>query len=377
MQQIKVLHAHASLRSGGVAVLLYNYYSKMDHSLIQFDHIINVPDIGMIGEKFSKEGSKIYHLPRFNKVIATFIGTRRVIKNGNYKIVHVHHTQKSFVQLIAAWTCRVPVRIAHSHNYYTNESMIQKVLNRCYSLLTMLFATHYFACSDLAGEYVYGSHCKKIKKIYNAIDVPAYRIDKSIRERIRKDLKIEGKFVLCHVGRMTHQKNPIRIVDIFDKVVELNKESVLIWIGTGELENDIKEHVKRKRLTHNIIFIGETDRVNEYLMASDLFLLPSLYEGLGIVLIEAQVSGLPCIASDVIPKEVKVTPMVEFISLEEKDDTWAEVILQHSNYKRQDYSKEVIASGYDLNERAADLQKWYIERKKKQTFFQRLFVLFV
>lgn len=365
MQPIKVLHAHASLRSGGVAVLLYNYYSKMDHSLIQFDHIINVSDTGMIGEKFLKEGSQIYHLPRFNKVIATFIGTRRVIKKGNYKIIHVHHTQKSFVQLIAAWTCGVPVRIAHSHNYYTNESLIQKIVNRCYSVLTRLFATDYFACSDLAGEYVYGSNCKKIKKIYNAIDVPAYCINKSIRDRIRNEFNINDKFAICHVGRMTNQKNPMRIVDIFEKVVALNKESVLIWIGSGELESNIKEYVKKKQLAQNIIFIGETDRVNEYLMASDLFLLPSLYEGLGIVLIEAQVSGLPCIASDVIPSEVKVTPMVEFISLEEKDDKWAEAILQFLNYKRQDYSKEVINSGYGLNERAVDLQKWYIKGEKK------------
>ena len=361
---IRILHINASLRSGGVAILLYNYYEKMNHDLIAFDHIVHVPDKGMTELKFEKEGSIVYHLPRFNRLFDTFFKTRKIIKQGKYKIVQVHHTQKSFLQLLAAWSCGVPVRIAHSHNYYTGEKGLKYCVNRVFSSLTTLFATDYFACSDLAGQYVYGKKTasKKYKKVINAIEVEKYRLQSKIRDTIRKEWNLEGKFVISHVGRLTSQKNPYRLLSIFSEVAKRQDDAVLFWIGTGEMEGEIREHISELGLEDKVILAGESDRVNELLMGADFFLLPSLYEGLGIVLVEAQVSGLPCLASDVIPHEVKLTDCLEFLALSESDGTWADKILEMSTMQRRNCTYKIIEAGYDLQTNANDLQQWYLRK---------------
>lgn len=362
--KVRVLHIHASLRSGGVAILLQNYYQEMEHDRIAFDHIIHVPDVGMAGIAFQEWGSRIYHLPRFNQLWHTFWQTRRIIKKEKYQIVHVHHTQKSFVQLFAAWTCGVPVRIAHSHNYYTGERGLKYIVNRLYSLLTRVFATDYFACSEPAGKYVYGSKVSspKYKKITNAIDVDKYILDSNVRENIRTKWGMTDGFVICHIGRITHQKNPYRLLQIFGEVLKQKKNALLLWVGTGEMEQDVKKYAEELGVSESVRFIGESKKVNELLMGADCFLLPSLYEGLGIVLVEAQVSGLPCTASDVIPSEVKLTEGVEFIPLSAPDSVWAERIIEKANKNREDQSQQIKNAGYDIKQNALALQQWYLKK---------------
>ena len=364
MEPLRILHVHASLRSGGVAILLYNYYENMNHDLIAFDHIVHVPDKGMTELKFEKEGSIVYHLPRFNRLFDTFFKTRKIIKQGKYKIVHVHHTQKSFLQLLAAWSCGVPVRIAHSHTFYANDKGLTYCVNRLFSWLTTWFATDYFACSDLAGQYVYGKKTtsEKYKKIINAIDVEKYSFHPEIRNRIRSEWGLDGKYVIAHVGRLNRSKNPHRLLTIFSEVANRLDNAVLFWIGTGEMEGEIKEHITKLGLEDRVILAGESDRVNELLMGADFFLLPSLYEGLGIVLVEAQVSGLPCLASDVIPHEVKLTDCLEFLALSESDGTWADKILEMSTMQRRNCTYKIIEAGYDLQTNANDLQQWYLRK---------------
>lgn len=367
MEKLRVLQIHAALKSGGIEAFLINYYDKMNHDMICFDHIIHTPEKGMVEKRFVQCGSIVYHLPRFNHIFTTFFMTREVIKKGNYKIVHVHHTHKSFLQLFAAWSCGVKVRIAHSHNYYTNESVVKHALNKMFALLTTMAATDYFACSDPAGEYVFGNKVKtnKYKKIRNAIDVEKYCMKENVRQQVRKDWNIEGKFVIAHIGRIIQQKNPEKVVDVFSELVKKKDNAVLLWIGVGEMEHEIKEKVINMGLQEKVIFVGESSCVNELLMGADFFLFPSIFEGLGIVLVEAQVSGLPCLASDVIPKEVKLTDNLVFYSLEKSDEQWANKILDMSCIKRVDKSKEIKKAGYDLETNAKELQQWYIERFSK------------
>lgn len=361
-EKIRILHVLSSLRSGGVAVLLYNYFAKMDKSQIAFDYIVHVPDHGMIENKLAGEDTKVYHLPRFNHLWSTFWKTRRIIKNGNYRIVHVHHTSKSFIQLFAAWSCGVPVRIAHSHDVHTYQG-IKKIVYSIYNRLTTISSTHQFACSKLAGNYVFGKICNKdtYLQINNAIDVDKYKLDDYCRYKIRQELGVNNKYVIMTIGRFSEQKNPFRLLTIFKTLYMDNKDCILIHIGKGELENEVKQYTQQLGVENNVIYLGERDDVPNLLQAADLFLLPSLHEGLGIVLVEAQVTGLPCITSlNVVPEEVNLTGLVHFVSLDKSDDDWSHSIKEGLNIERTDQSLCITEKKYNLNIEAQKLQNWYL-----------------
>lgn len=358
--KVRVLHILSSLRSGGVAVLLYNYFMKMDKSKISFDFIVHVQDKGFIEKKLDSFDVRVFHLPRFNHIWSTFFKTRKIIKEGKYQIVHVHHTSKSFIQLFAAWTCGVPVRIAHSHEYI-NKKFPLSIVYRFYGFLTTSFASDFFACSDMAAKCVFGT--KETLKMYNAIDASQFKFDRQMREKYRRELDLNSKFVLIHVGRFTEPKNHVRLIEIFQKIHERNFNSILLLVGTGELLSDVKKIVEQKRMKSSVLFLGERSDVPHLLCASDMFLFPSLHEGLGIVLIEAQSTGMKCVTSkNVVPQEVDLFGNVSFISLEDDDEHWAEEIIKNSVYERMDYSLELKRCNYDLAHESTKLEKWYLNK---------------
>ncbi len=360
-KKTRVLHILSSLRSGGVAVLLYNYFMNMDKSKITFDFIVHVPDKGFIEQKLDSYDVRVFHLPRFNHLWSTFWKTRKIIKEGNYKIVHVHHTSKSFIQLFAAWSCGVPVRIAHSHEQI-NWGIPLSLLYRFYGFLTTFFATNCFACSKIAAEYVFGKK-RKYQMVYNAINADQYSFDEKKRNSCRDELGLSNQFVLIHVGRFTEPKNHSRLIQIFKEFLNKHKDAILLLVGIGELFDPIKKYVAQEGLSANVRFLGERSDIGNLLNAADYFVFPSKHEGLGIVLIEAQASGLRCVASkDVIPSEVDLFGNISFVSLNESNKQWCEIIFETSNYVRRNYSLELQKYGYDLKYESIKLQDWYLSR---------------
>ena len=367
MNEYKVLHILASLRSGGVAALLYNLYLHIDKEKIKFDFIVHVNDVGFFEKKFEKLGCKIYHLPRFKKIFTNFILTRRIIKTGNYKIVHVHHTDKSFLQLIAAWSCGVKVRIAHSHDCIKSKSLINILKYPVFNTLTNIFSTDRMACSIDASNWVFGEKALLSGKaivLKNGIDIGKFKFSNNIREKVRRNNSWQDKYVIGHIGRFADQKNHIKLIDIFYEVWKKQNNSILVLIGEGELVDIIKEKVFRLGMQNDVYFIGSTDSVSDYLQAMDVFVLPSKHEGLGIVLIEAQAAGLPCVASDVVPVEAKVTDLVTFLSLDDSPEEWAHVILEKMNMPRYDRTKEIEAAGYNILKSSSYLENFYIKALK-------------
>ena len=201
-------------------------------------------------------------------------------------------------------------------------------------------------------------NAEKALIIPNAIDAAKFSFTPELRDKKRKELGIGDELAVCHIGRLAPQKNPIRMLDIFKAVSEKKPNAVLISVGAGEMEQEVFRHAEDIGISGNVMFLGARHDISEILQAADVFLLPSQYEGLGIVVLEAQAAGLGCVVSSEVPHEVNITGNVTFVSLEENNEFWAEkLLLSANNIPRKNVLSQIIESGYDINHcRAKDLE---------------------
>lgn len=223
------------------------------------------------------------------------------------------------------------------------------------------YATELFACSKAAGDWMFGGASYRVMN--NAIDARQFEFNKDISKAVLKELGIlEETFVVGHVGRFFEQKNHTFLIDIFKEIHLRNEKSVLLLVGDGELRKDIEAKVTSLGLENHVIFAGVRNNVHELLQAMDVFVFSSLYEGLGIVLIEAQAAGLPCFASDIMPEECEVTNLLNRISLTEPADVWADIVLQNKSVKRISTYDMILKAGYDISKNAEWLQDYYLKK---------------
>lgn len=266
--------------------------------------------------------------------------------------------------LIMAKFFGVKICIPHAHMAYDlRRNIIYKYLGYMNRFLSRFFCDYVFACSKSAGEWVYGKNLWNEKGIVinNAIDVDKYIFKEDIRILVRNKLDLKNKLVIGHTGKFLDQKNHEFIIDIFEKVHEKNHDSILILVGQGPLENNIRQKVKNKNLIDSVMFLGMRNDVNELLQGMDIFLFPSKYEGLPVSLVEAQAAGLKCIVSDeVISKEIAITNLVEFISLNKDAEYWSNEILKNYPYNRKNTRKEIIKAGYSVKESVKNIEEFYL-----------------
>ncbi|MED4694903.1 glycosyltransferase family 1 protein [Peribacillus frigoritolerans] len=364
---IKVLQVSPSISAGGIPTLLVNWYKNVDMNNIHFDfttfekerteefytrelkslnsNILNVKSIGQIG--------KI-------KFVLQFI---KIFRQKKYDIVHAHLNEGSIYVLFAAMICGVKVRISHSHVFIKKLDNFQKVRRLVFLILLNMFSTNQLACSSEAAKYLFGSRAykkKQVQVIENGIVTERFIFNDSKRKELRKQMNLETKFVLGNVGRMSYEKNHSFLIDVFREVQKQNDNAVLLLIGDGELRTNLEEKVNILGLTESVIFLGNRRDISELLEIMDVFVFPSLFEGLGISVIESQASGLVTIASDVIPHEVKVTDKVNFISLEKPPVFWAQEILKYSKgYIRRSTIKELTKSGFEIRNSSKKLEDFY------------------
>ena len=364
MEPIRVLQVFASLDRGGAETMIMNIYRKIDRTKVQFDFVVNEQESVYSYEDEIKElGGRIFHVPKYN--IINYLSYKRAWKDllsahPEWKIIHGHHTSSAFVYLQVA-KARNRVTIAHSHTAGRESSLKSniKVLLR-YPL--RYIADFLFACSELAAKWMFGKYYTSAYIINNAIDAQKFSFRENIREVKRKELGIENKFVIGHIGRFQTQKNHKFLIDVFKIIHSRNNNAVLLLVGDGELRQTIIEKVENLGLSDNVIFTGVRSDIPELLQAMDVFVFPSLYEGLGIAVIEAQAAGLHCIVADTIPKEAYITDLIESIPLTEKEDIWAERILKYNNgYNRQNTYEEVKSKGYDIYETTRWLEEFYLK----------------
>lgn len=314
---------------GGVEAVVMNYYRHLDHSKIQFDFICDDDSTNIPYDEIEKLGGKVILIPPYQKVFKYQRELRRVLRDGKYKIVHSHINTLSVFPLYAAKKVGVPVRIAHSHSTTNKKEWKKNLLKQVLRPFSKKYATNYMCCSELAGRWLFGDKAYDEGKVYllnNAIDLDKFKYDKKIKDKKRKELGIkEDTIVIGHIGRFVAQKNHTFLIDIFNQFHKKEKNSILLLAGQGPLQEEIKNKVRELGLDDSVRFLGQRNDANELYQVFDVFLLPSLYEGLPVVGVEAQASGLLCFLSDDMTKETKVLDSTVFMSLSNTAEEWTNI----------------------------------------------------
>ncbi|WBW98948.1 glycosyltransferase family 1 protein [Oceanirhabdus sp. W0125-5] len=360
---IRVLHVVVNMNRGGAETLIMNLYRNIDRTKVQFDFLVHKDVKGAFEDEIISLGGKIHRIPYITDV--GHFGYKKALykffkNHSDYKIVHAHMDSMSGLVLQAAKKAEIPSRISHSHNTRNEGNSLARLYKSYISNRIIKNSNQLFACSDVAAKWLFKNHSNRAKVIKNGIDIEKFLFNGNIRDLKREELGIsDDTLVLGHVARFNHQKNHTFLIDIFEEVHKRKSDSLLLLVGDGALRGSIEEKVRRLNLENSVKFLGVRDDVNELLQALDIFLLPSLHEGLPVTLIEAQAVGLNCVISDTITKEVDLgASLMEFISLSESNNKWAEKLLS-LNIINKDATNELRKNGYDIQETAIWLQRFY------------------
>lgn len=364
---IRVLIVNYKMQCAGIEAFIMNMYRNIDRTKVQFDFLVHYTEPQFYDKEIEALGGRIYRLSirEDNNFIKYFKDLKLFFReHTEYKIVHGHMESFGCFYLRSAKKAKVPVRIAHSHIAQKNsgvKGVLKNFLNKGFKK----YATHLFACSNVAGEFVFGN--KEEFCIYNnAIDAKRFGYDINKRVQARKELKIsDDVFVIGHIGRFNTQKNHTFLIDIMSEINKKDPKAVLLLIGEGDLEEHIKNKVDELGLENNVMFLGVRSDVDRLYQAMDVFVMPSLFEGLPVSGVEAQAAGLKCIFSDTITEQTMLTSNVEFISLDRGTAIWADEILKwYKGYDRRDQINIIERAGYDIKKQAKQLQNFYIESIK-------------
>jgi glycosyltransferase involved in cell wall biosynthesis len=372
-EPVRVLYFVDRMLRGGIQSLVIDWISRFDKTKIQVDVLLLDDGIKYELENSLKElGCNVYKLEGvWIKKAKDFIKYRKMLSNffkehHDYKVVHLHSTSKNYMVLKYAKKYDIPVRIAHSHSIdFATKNVFKKFIGNILKIMLIKYSTDYFACSKKAGEWLFGkkiTNSNKFKIIHNAIDYDKFKFNENIRREYRIKFNLENdNIVVGHVGRFSNPKNHTFLIDIFYELYKSNPKCKLLLVGTGEKEEEIKSKVKNLNIEKNVIFAGFRNDVNNIMQAMDIFLLPSLYEGLPVVGIEAQAAGLPCFMSkDVITNEVQITENLQFISLNCSATEWANIILS-SDLSRKDTKDNLKDAGYFIEDSTEELLNFYMK----------------
>ena len=358
-EPIRIAHIIGKWVGGGVEAFVLNYYRHMNHDRIQFDFICDEDSTCIPYEEIERLGGRVILVPPYQKVFKYHKELKRIFKENNYKIVHSHINTLSVFSLFAAKCAGVKVRIAHSHSSTNPKEFKRTILKLILRNFSRIYATDYFACSEDAAIFQFGKrtfNSGKVKIINNAIDVGLFKYDDRIRSQIRNKYNFgKDTVVLGNVGRMVTVKNQKFIIDIFNCYHRLNPDSKLLLVGDGPLKKQLQQYVSFLSLDDYVIFAGQKSDIYKYYMAMDVFLFPSLYEGFGLSLIEAQCSGLFCLASSNVPKSTKISNLVLYIYINNKPDLWARKILINDN--RYNFN---IIDNFDISKQSVVLNNIYL-----------------
>ncbi len=364
---LRVLHSVSNMARAGIETMLMNYYREMDRSQIQFDFLANKPAPGeydeeirsMRGRVFVSPGLNPLHYPQYRRYVADLLHG-----NPDIRILHAHNEAMGYYALQSAKDAGLKVRIAHAHNTQIIHDYKYPLKLICKQLLPGA-ATDYWSCGRDAGIYYYGE--KRWNEsgfiLHNAIDVSRFAFRQEVRDRMRQLHGLEKCFVIGHVGRFNVQKNHSRLLDVFTETAKAVPNARLALIGIGELEQSVKEKARTLGIQDKVLFLGQMSDVSEWYQAMDCFVMPSLFEGLPVVGIEAQAAGLPCIFSDRVTDEVLLSPEARRISLRADDAEWAREIVAASQTgtDRNQGMVTVRQAGYDIHTEARKLQEIYLE----------------
>lgn len=361
MALIRVLQVVTHMERGGLESMLMNYYRHIDREKVQFDFLVHRQERAAFDDEIEALGGRIYRLPRLVPWSRSYLNAlnRFFDEYPEYKIVHVHQDCLSSVILKITAQHNVPVRIAHSHSANQDKNL-KYPIKLCYKRAIPKYATDLFACGKKAGDWMFGGAPYQI--INNAIEAASYTYCPAKREDIRRKLGIADELVIGHVGRFNQPKNHPFLLEIFAALLKKEPNAVLLLVGSGEDMPNIQEKARTLGISEHVRFLGVRSDVAELMQTMDVFVFPSLYEGLPVTMVEAQAAGVPCLISDKVPPECIITKgLVDILSLSASPETWAEKILEKREFPRTDRRVEIAAHGFDITTEAVKLQKFYLE----------------
>ncbi|WP_028973499.1 glycosyltransferase family 1 protein [Spirochaeta cellobiosiphila] len=366
---IRILHVLGRLDRGGAETLIMNIYRNINRDLIQFDFIVHTEDNCEYTSEINSLGGRIYSIQKYrgiNHFEYKKAWTSFLEKHSEYRIIHGHirSTASIYLKIAKKLGCAT---IAHSHNT-SSGSGLNAIVKNVLQLPIRFFADYLFACSIDAGKWLFGNKAIKenrFKVITNGIELKKYSFNPIIREKKRNELGISTQYVIGHIGRFHPQKNHFFLLKLMFELLKKSKDISMVLVGDGQTRQEIEKISQRMGMKDNIIFAGVRSDIPELLQSFDLFILPSLFEGLGIVAIEAQASGLPCLVSEGIPNEAFVTNNIAKLSLKDPIKLWINWILSHLEYYREDKIDVIDGKGYNIIETASYLQNFYLQLNKK------------
>lgn len=359
---IRVAHIIGKLNAAGVESVVNSYYKNIDRTKYQFDYFIDSDSSFAPPQELIDLGARYFVIPPYQNLFSHVKTLIHLFRQNKYLIVHSGMNTLAPISMFSAWVAGVPVRINHNHSTAGKGEFKRNCLKYLLRPFAKCFATKYCACGNYAAKWLFGKKTfvsGKITVFKNAIDLSKFRFNENIRDKVRHELNLEDKLVVGHIGRFCKQKNHEFLIKVFEKIHEIKQNSVLVLVGVGELEEEIKNLVHQKKLDNCVKFLGKRNDCNELYQAMDVFVLPSNYEGLGIVGIEAQSVGIPCLFSENVPEETKISPNVKYISLEESTDKWAKEAIELSKLGIARDNSYAADHGYDIKKEASKLVEFY------------------
>ncbi len=350
---IKVLHCVAGLGRGGYETFIMNIFRKIDTSKVTFDFLYSFD--GVYNEEIRSLGGNIYKIPFITQIgpIAYRQSVLKFIKNHpEYTIIHSHMDKFSGLIMKLAKSANVTTRIAHSHSTKNEGGYIYNLVKNFYGKSINSNCTHRFACSQDAYLWLFKDNEENKRIVKNAIDLNKFKV---------QDDRNKDNFTVINVGRFVHAKNHSFLIDVFYHLKQVESTAQLILVGEGALQPNIRQKVQSLNLAQSVKFINDSSDVRSLLSRADVFCMPSLFEGLGIALIEAQAVGLNCVASSTIPSDTNISGNVSYISLSKPAHVWAKEILKFKSAQRNNNHDLIKAAGYDVNTVAQQLQNFYLE----------------
>lgn len=369
MEPIRVLQIVTTMERAGLETMIMNYYRRMDREKVQFDFLRHRDGEHAYDREIREMGGRIFTVPAVNPLNTNgYLSALDAFfrEHSEYRIVHAHLDCLSAIPLWYAKKYGIQTRISHSH--------VSKMTFDAKYPVRMFFkaflpktATELFACSEDAGKWMFGGNAFRI--VPNAIDCGAFAYDAEKAARLRRENGLENAFVVGHVGRFDPVKNHAFLLDVFRRICARQPDSMLLLAGTGDTMPGIRSLAARYGVRDRVRFLGSVSNVADVLQMTDAFVFPSLYEGLGISLIEAQAAGLPCYASrGCVPEAANITKTVRYLPLEAGADSWAKQILEDGGRReRPDALRALRESGYEIGAAARRLQDFYMQRGEEGT----------
>lgn len=353
--------------SGGIEAVVMNYYRHMDRSRVQFDFYFFEASSFPQRQELERLGAGIFPIPAYSRPLEYHRALYRAFRARRYTVVHAHLSTMSVFALFAAWRAGVPVRICHNHSTAHWGEGKKTLLKYLLRPLNKLFATEYFACGEAAGRWMYGDRCFDAGRVHvmpNAIDTENFAFDPNVRARLRKALAIPADaFVVGHVGRFVYQKNHDFLLKVFQQVADWRENARLLLVGEGERMGEIRAQAEKLGLAERVCFAGARPDAAKLYSAMDVFCLPSFYEGLPVVALEAQANGLPCVFSDRMTREVLLSPGAYRLALGDAG-LWAQTL---TGLRRGPGLPP--GGAFDITARAAELERFYLQYSHDLSFF--------